>query len=234
MAPIDDYVCRLGRSLRGTGRAKADLLAEARDGLVDATESYERQGLGREDAERRAVAEFGPVPEVAAAYQVELGIGQARRTALAVLLVMAAQPVVWNHVWRSLPHGRVDAVGGLFAFASQAIEWLGSLAVVGALLVVGACGVGLRLADLGRRIPMLGAVFGLSVSSVFAVLGVVLTLLSPAAEARSVGSVTGLPWTVAFLMVPLGGVAVLAGRCLGLARACRFSPPTEPAAARSR
>jgi hypothetical protein len=234
MTPIDAYVRSLGRSLRGPVRAKADLLAEARDGLVDAAESYERQGLGREAAERRAVAEFGPVPEVAAAYQVELGIGQARRTALAVLLVMAAQPVVWNYAWRSLPHGRVDAVGGLFAFASQAVEWLGGLAVVGALLVVGACGVGLRLADLGRRLPMLGAVFGLSVSGVFAVLGVVLTLLSPAAEARSVGSATGLPWTVAFLMVPLAGVAVLAGRCLELARACRLSPPTERAAARAR
>jgi hypothetical protein len=224
MTLIDAYITSLDRSLRGPMRAKADLLTEARDGLVDAAESFQRQGLGREDAERRAIAEFGPMPEVAAAYQVELGIGQARRTALAVLVVMASQPVVWNYAWRSLPHGRVHAVGELFAFASQIVEWLAGLAVVGALLIVGACGIGLRLADLGRRIPMLGAIFGLAVSSVFATFGVVLTLLSPAAEARSMGSLSGLPWTVVFLMIPLAGVAVLARRCLELARACRFSP----------
>jgi hypothetical protein len=233
MTLIDAYISSLDRSLRGPARAKGDLLTEARDGLVDAAESHQVQGLGREDAERRAIAEFGPMPEVAAAYQVELGIGQARRTALAVLVVMASQPVVWNYAWRSLPHGRVHAVGELFAFASQIVEWLAGLAVVGALLIVGACGIGLRLADLGRRIPMLGAIFGLAVSSVFATFGVVLTLLSPAAEARSIGSLSGLPWTVVFLMIPLAGVAVTARRCLELARACRFSP-TEPVAARAR
>jgi hypothetical protein len=224
MPLIDAHITSLDRSLRGPGRAKGDLLTEARDGLVDAAESFQRQGLGREDAERRAIAEFGPMPEVAAAYQVELGIGQARRTALAVLVVMASQPVVWNYAWRSLPHGRVHAVGELFAFASQVVEWLGGLAIAGALLIMGACGIGLRLADLGRRIPMLGAIFGLAVSSVFATFGVVLTLLSPAAEARSMGSLSGLPWTMVFLMIPLAGVAVLARRCLELARACRFSP----------
>jgi hypothetical protein len=234
MTLIDAYISSLDRSVRGPVRAKAELLTEARDGLVDATESYERQGLGREDAERRAIAEFGPMPEVAAAYQVELGIGQARRTALAVLVVMAAQPVVWNCAWRALPHGRVHAVGALFALVSQVVEWLAGLAIVGALLLVGACGIGLRLADLGGRIPMLGAILGLSVAGVFAVFGVVLTLLSPAAEARSLASVAGLPWTMVFLMMPLAGVAVLARRCLELARVCRFSPSTAPVAARCR
>jgi hypothetical protein len=67
---------------------------EARDSLVDAAESYEREGLAREGAERRAVAEFGRVREIGPGYQAELDVSQARRTALTVVFVLAAHPIV--------------------------------------------------------------------------------------------------------------------------------------------
>ncbi|ACZ88008.1 permease prefix domain 1-containing protein [Streptosporangium roseum] len=71
---IDDYVDRLYRMLKGPSHAKRDLLAEARDGLLDATEALERRGLGRVEAERRAVREFGLLSEIAHGYQRELSV----------------------------------------------------------------------------------------------------------------------------------------------------------------
>ncbi|MGN9783308.1 permease prefix domain 1-containing protein [Nonomuraea sp. ZG12] len=69
---IDDYVDRLHRRLKGPPRIKRDLLAEARDGLLDATDAWQRRGLGRAEAERTAVREFGPFGEIARGYQREL------------------------------------------------------------------------------------------------------------------------------------------------------------------
>ncbi|MER5320950.1 permease prefix domain 1-containing protein [Streptosporangium roseum] len=69
---IDDFVDRLCRMLKGPSHAKRDLLAEARDGLVDAAEALERRGFGRVEAERRAVREFGLLGEIAHGYQREL------------------------------------------------------------------------------------------------------------------------------------------------------------------
>jgi hypothetical protein len=82
---IDAYVAELGGILRGPRRAKADLLDEARDSLVDAVRAYQDRGLDRQAAERRAVEEFGDVAEIAPGYQTELGLVQGRRTALLVL-----------------------------------------------------------------------------------------------------------------------------------------------------
>src|SRR5262245_50362297 len=88
---IDAYIDQLRGTLRGPRRATADLLTEARDSLVDAAEAYERDGFGRAAAETRAVREFGDVRVVAPEYQNELGLAQARRTALLVLAVITLQ-----------------------------------------------------------------------------------------------------------------------------------------------
>lgn len=218
MTAIDVYIDELAVSLRGPRRAKADLLTEARDSLVDAAESFEQEGLAREAAERRAIDEFGRVPEIVPDYQAELGLSQARGTALTVLFVFAAQPIVWG-VWGSLPHERTDDPGTIYAFASELVEWLGGAAIIGALLIVGACGIGIRYLSLGRRFARVTAVFGFTVAGVFATLGLLLTLLTPEAQARSLTSVSGVPWTVAFLMLPLAVVGVSARRCLDVTHA---------------
>lgn len=69
---IDDYVTRLSHALRGPRRPKRDLLAEARDGLLDAALVRERGGLGRLAAEQAAVREFGAVAEIVDDFQREL------------------------------------------------------------------------------------------------------------------------------------------------------------------
>ncbi|MFC7483449.1 permease prefix domain 1-containing protein [Luedemannella flava] len=73
---IDEYVAGLGRRLVGPARLKAELLAEARDGLVDAAETAAGRGLDAPAAQRHAVAEFGTYTQVAPAYQVELAAAQ--------------------------------------------------------------------------------------------------------------------------------------------------------------
>src|SRR4051812_33311603 len=93
---IEAYVAELAEALRGPRAVKADMLAEARDGLIDATEALRGSGWDAAAAERRAVADFGPVARVAPDYQLQLGLSQGRRTALLLCLTLGAQPVLWR------------------------------------------------------------------------------------------------------------------------------------------
>jgi hypothetical protein len=86
---IDGYLAGLAGMLRGPRRARADLLAEARDSLHDAADAYREMGLPLAEARRRAVAEFGDYAEIAPAYQAELAVAQGRRTALLIAAGLA-------------------------------------------------------------------------------------------------------------------------------------------------
>ena len=102
VSEVDRYVTGLGAALRGPRRVRADLLAEARDSLLDAAEAYRAGGASAADADRRAVTEFGTLAQIAPAYQAELAIAQGRRTAvliaLALPLLHLLTPLIW---WRS-------------------------------------------------------------------------------------------------------------------------------------
>ncbi|RSM82915.1 hypothetical protein DL991_03500 [Amycolatopsis sp. WAC 01375] len=74
MNAIEAYIGDLDARLRGPSAAKADLLTEARDGLVDAADAYLAGGVDEAEAERRAVADFGPAELIARDYQAELGL----------------------------------------------------------------------------------------------------------------------------------------------------------------
>ncbi|WP_053716276.1 permease prefix domain 1-containing protein [Saccharothrix sp. NRRL B-16348] len=93
---IDDYVTALDRRLRGPDPVKDDLLAEARDSLHDAAAAHLDRGLGEEDAQRRAVAEFGPVTAIAREYQGLLGLAYGARTLRSVMLVIPLAYVMWE------------------------------------------------------------------------------------------------------------------------------------------
>ncbi|MQA83750.1 MAG: hypothetical protein GEV03_03705 [Streptosporangiales bacterium] len=205
---IDTYIAELGGALRGPGRVKADLLAEARDSLVDATEAYQSRGLDREAAEHEAVGEFGTVPEIAPGYQTELGLAQGRRTALLVLLVLAPQDLVWD-AWGAVAPDWTGSPGPGYLLVDGAVKWLGSAAMVGALLAVLVGGIGLRYLGARRRLTRGIGVLGFAVSGVFTVSGVLLTVLAPSG---------GWPFDVvgllAFLVIPLTCTAMSARRCL--------------------
>ncbi|BCB79998.1 hypothetical protein GCM10022251_08200 [Phytohabitans flavus] len=127
-APIDEYVRTLDRALTGPGRLKVDMLREARDGLADAAEAYQEDGLPRAEAERLAVAEFGEVRALAPAYQAELGLGAARRLAIKMMLVYVLIAALADFMWRGSPWSTSTTepyppVG--YLFISQAQDYFG-------------------------------------------------------------------------------------------------------------
>lgn len=207
---IEEYIDEFGRALRGPRRAKADLLTEARDSLHDAAAAYEEAGLRRPDAERRAVADFGAVRDIAPDYQTELAIAQSRRTALLLLAVVVIQPVLWQEVARFAEFpGRGG--GTLHTVVDRVTELLGMTTVGAAVLAVIALGVGSRYLPRGGRRAVTRAVGTgtMALCAAFAGLGIVMCLLT-AEHALSIR----LMWLTVFLLLPLSVVAATAGRCL--------------------
>jgi hypothetical protein len=129
--PIDGYLRALDRRLAGPARLKADLLTEARDGLVDAAAAYQENGLAPAEAAGRAVREFGRLPEVAPAYQAELVAVAAQRLALWVGLVPLLLGSGSELMWRGAPWLDVPPPAG-YGVLSAGVDRIGStLAVAG-------------------------------------------------------------------------------------------------------
>jgi hypothetical protein len=211
---IEAYVAELGGVLRGPRSVKADMLAEVRDGLLDATEAYRESGLDEDGAQRRAIADFGSVPEVAPDFQVELGLSQARRTAILISIVLATQPVVWR-----LAMYLIGSRGGVstptYEMVDDLVRWAGIAAIGGGLLSVTALGVGTRYLGSRRLLTRATGIFAFAVCGVFAPLGLWLTMVSPATG--SLLALSGLPSTMVLLGLPLAGVGVAARQCLAAA-----------------
>ena len=135
---IDGYVAGLASALRGPRRIRQDLVAEARDSLVDAAEAYQDAGLPPAEAGRRAVAEFGSYPEIVPDYQAELAVAQGRRTALLIALALPVlhliAPLMWWHSpWSN--HGRMSSS---YAHLTSSFDYLSvSGAAVAALVLLG-------------------------------------------------------------------------------------------------
>jgi len=210
-SPIASYVAELDGALRGPRQVKADLITEARDSLVDAAEAYEQGGLGRRQAERRAVGEFGHVAEIAPGYQVELGLAQARRTALLVGAVVAVQGLVAEYAWRSLPPHPWWRPGPGYAFVAHLVDVVGPLTVTLALLAAVGCGVGSRYIR-AARLPRAVGAFALAVYAFFTLAGLYLTVAGPLPATLLAGAALG-PWLALFGAAPVWMV-VNARRCL--------------------
>ncbi|WP_405064294.1 permease prefix domain 1-containing protein [Kribbella sp. NBC_01505] len=210
--PVDEYLTALRHSLAGPRRHKADLLAEARDHLADATEAFEADGLDREQAEREAVADFGELSEVVPGYRAELAVSQSRRTAMLLFLVLIAQPIVWLEglwSWNNEP----DPPSALNHLLQSVVQTLGSLSIAGAVLAVVATGVGQRFPLVRDHVSRVTAQFALVSAAVVGAVSVAMVSLGPGAlDVSAVGVVAGL------VVLPLLLVSLQAGRCLRLAR----------------
>jgi hypothetical protein len=217
---IDAYIDELSRRLRGPRRVKADLIAEARDALLDAASAYERGGLVRPAAEARAVDEFGPVDEIGPEYQVELAFSQGHRTALSLFFILVGQAAAWQAIWPVIRPEPVADPTSMSASLSSAVAWLGAFALVGSLVAALACGIGVRRLSgaCGQVIRATGAL-ALAVAASLTALSLVLGLSAPRTGSLLSLSV-GFPWAIAFLLIPMGGVAVLGRRCLAVAPLC--------------
>lgn len=140
---IENFVAELDQSLRGPKRVKRRLLDEAAAGLADAAEAYHDAGWDKKAAAARAVADFGPVPEIAPAFQAELDVARARRTAVATVLSMPLLAVLWNDVWESDPYLRWNDLPGLplmLGIAAAIVAIGTSVAAAAALVMTGRLG----------------------------------------------------------------------------------------------
>lgn len=209
---VDDYLTSLGRALPGPRRRKADLLAEARDHLIDATDAFEADGLDRASAEREAVADFGDLDEVAPGYRAELAVSQSRRTAMLLFLALIIQPIVWQEgVWS----WNQDQVGesALNDFLQSLVRGIGMVAIAGAVLAVIAAGVGMRYPIVRDYVSRATALFAIVMSAVVSGIGVGMASTSAQVAPLDYAVVGG------FVVLPLMLVGLQAGRCLRLARA---------------
>ncbi|MFK0244368.1 permease prefix domain 1-containing protein [Amycolatopsis azurea] len=96
MTVIEAYLGELRTRLDGPVTAKRDLLREARDGLNDAADAYRDGGWSEDDAQRRAVEDFGPVHLIARDYQAELGMHSGTRTLWKLILGVPMMQLAWE------------------------------------------------------------------------------------------------------------------------------------------
>ncbi|MFY1687699.1 permease prefix domain 1-containing protein [Plantactinospora sp. WMMB782] len=219
MTAIDGYLDELDCVLRGPRRVKADLLREARDSLVDASEAYRDLGLDPGAADRRAVDDFGVVARIAPGYQAELALAQGRRTALLTVFVLAVQPPFWRLVSWLL--AEPDRLPGLSGMLEDLVSWLGTLALVGALLAVWVLGHGTRLFGARPGYTRLTGIFACALAPTFSLNGLLLAFFSPTADAPPL---IRLPLVLVVLVTPMALVAVHGSRCLSAARAATSLP----------
>jgi hypothetical protein len=146
---VEGHVRRLDRALTGPRRVKADLLREVRDGLVDAAEGHRVEGVPPAEAERRAVAEFGAVPELAPVYQAELAAAAARSLGIRVTAVFAVLGIAGNLMWRGAPWTGPQPPAG-YLFVSGLIDRVGLALVLTGVLGWAALWLAARS---GRPVP---------------------------------------------------------------------------------
>ncbi|MBP2320764.1 hypothetical protein JOF56_001149 [Kibdelosporangium banguiense] len=148
---IDDYVADLDTRLHGHQRTKIDLLTEARHSLLDAAECYRDAGFCEDDAQRKAVDDFGPAATIARSYQGELAAAYGARTLRSILFLLPVVHLIWEAT-RGIWYGSWDNFPGVtppdwyypFAQVNDSMGWAVASATGLALLVC-------RL--MSRRVP---------------------------------------------------------------------------------
>ncbi|MEV1146829.1 permease prefix domain 1-containing protein [Micromonospora sp. NPDC049799] len=206
---VEERLRALAERLHGPRRLKADLLTEARHGLLDAVEAYREGGLSTAEAHRRAVAEFGTPGELARAYQTELAAGALRGLSLRVLAVAVTLTVAGDLTWRGSSWSEGPRPPAGYQLLSSSINWIWLAAAV--LAAVGMLLAGRRATPGGQ---VLDTVVGAGLTGVLAV-GVV-------TGAALLGWSFGM-WDAALTWPPLliGTVLIGAGHLwLGRAATC--------------
>lgn len=132
---ITEFLASLDRSLRGPARVRRRLLRDAAEGLADTVTAYRDAGLSETAATSRALADFGCVAALAPAFQAELDVAQARRTAMAAVVSTPPLVVLWNLLWDLGPdydrHHPLAALGFVVAGGVVAgAAFLGLLAIL--------------------------------------------------------------------------------------------------------
>ncbi|MEO7122055.1 MAG: permease prefix domain 1-containing protein [Lacisediminihabitans sp.] len=204
---IEDYVVALDHALCGPSRMRRDLVAEARDHLVDATDGYESESLDRRSAAEQAVREFGPVVQIAPGFQAVLAVAAARRCAVTLLALLLPQAFLWDNGLRLAPL-RTSGELALTVFLHTAIEWLGFIALIIACVTVVVSGSGQRRFSVGRRFARWTGMSVACGAIGSAVLGITLLILD------GDGSATSWILATVLMVVPMAWTANSARLCL--------------------
>jgi uncharacterized membrane protein len=208
---IDDYVDDLRQALHGPRRAKEDLLREVADHLVDVADGHVRTGAAMEEAEELATGEFGPPGAISPGLQEVLDLEQASRTAVAILLGLGLQPLIWDGVWPLIGDVRVES-GGLHEVLSSQIPFLGFLVIALAVLGLFASRVGIRIQRVRENVVRWVGVLGVVVATVMTGLPLFLTAISPG-PSRFLEPKTTL-FLALFMLIPMLWIGREARRCL--------------------
>ncbi|HLR85479.1 MAG TPA: permease prefix domain 1-containing protein [Nocardioidaceae bacterium] len=215
MTVVDRYLAELERALHGPRRDKRDLVSEARDHLTDDVEARVDAGAPLQDAQRESIREFGPVRDIAPAYQAVLSAGQCRRISLWLIVLVVTQPLAWDF-FGALPisHGSYDHPSTLYTLADSYVEVVGATAAALAITVVVAGRFAVRRA--GVREWMLRFVLTAVLVSTGALMLVSTAMLlsSGQAEVLNIAYAAVVSWLP---MCLLGTACVRALRALDLA-----------------
>jgi HAAS len=92
---IDAYLGEVAAALPGPDRARRDIVAELRSGLLDAADTHRAAGLPAGQAAEAAISEFGDPRQIAAAFRPELAARQARRVALTLVTTGPPIGLLW-------------------------------------------------------------------------------------------------------------------------------------------
>jgi MFS family permease len=135
-AAVEDYLATVAAGLIGPRRWRSEVIAELRDGLVEATQAHRVSAGSLNAAAAAAVTEFGP-PEPVLAGLIPIGAGGLARQVVVGLL--ASGPVAAS-VWVAAMAGSGNPPwqGGL-AGSWRLLPWVGvvlGIVVVAAVLVL--------------------------------------------------------------------------------------------------
>ncbi|HUQ57916.1 permease prefix domain 1-containing protein [Lentzea sp.] len=216
---IDGYVTDLGSRLRGSRRQVRDLLTETRDSLTDAAEAHLGRGLTEQEAQERAVDEFGEVREIANEYQAELAVAYGTRTLVWLAIVLPLMHMAWEY-------GRMLLIGPWQDFGTMPPSWYLVVAKANDLTSGIASGVALVALVLGRLVArrydtrlLARLAASIALCAVAAVLLGNASIILATAHVDPARLVQSLPMTIASLVtwIVIVRLGLLARRCLSCA-----------------
>ncbi|NGM12266.1 hypothetical protein ENC19_06020 [Verrucosispora sp. CWR15] len=121
---VEEHLRQLAGRLRGPRRLRADLMTEARHGLLDAVEAYRDSGLPAGEASRQAVADFGTPDQLAPAYQAELAVAALRGLSLRVVAFAATGSIAGDLTWHGSSWSTGPPPPSGYLLLSQSVEWI--------------------------------------------------------------------------------------------------------------
>ena len=165
--PIDTYLAQLARCLdrtpraRGLGRGSSaaraehdEIIAEIRDGLLEARAAYQRRELTPTAAASHAVGEFGDPASLARSLQPDLLARHSRRVALRLLATGPVIGVLWLATAALSPlAGRLRDPHGALLAARLLLGATIILGIAASVLAIAATGQLNRWIRIPERLP---------------------------------------------------------------------------------